>query len=102
MRSLVMALILTSTACGGDGGGGGGVPDADPAAPMCTGVVYDNCTANTQCASNNCHLFDQDAIQICTQACDAANPCPMDAAGTVGFCNNKGICKPSRSNACRP
>ncbi len=102
MRSL-MALALTLSACGGDGGGSTPpLPDADPAAPMCTGDVYDNCTDAAQCSSNNCKLFSQDAIQVCTQACDGANPCPMDAAGTIGECNSRGICKPSRANACRP
>ena len=78
------------------------VPDADPNAPPCTGVAYDNCTAGAQCASNNCHLFEQDGIQICTQACDATTPCPNDKNGTPGVCNGKGICKPAVANACRP
>jgi hypothetical protein len=79
-------------------------PDAaSDAAPQvaCTGTVYDACTDNTQCASQNCHLFAQDGIQVCTQACDAATPCP-DFGGEPGFCNMKGICKPAGANACTP
>ena len=99
MRILV-AIVLAVAACGGTDDPV--IPDADPSAPLCTGVVYDNCIASTSCDSNNCKLFSQDAIQVCTQACDAANPCPNDASGSPGSCNNKGICKPSRGNACRP
>jgi hypothetical protein len=98
MRLLVSALLLV--------GCGGGVktplPDADPNAPLCTGAVYDNCLANTGCASGNCHLFEADAIQVCTQACSASSPCPNDASGAPGSCNAKGICKPARANPCRP
>ncbi len=101
MRSFVMAMLVIFSACGG-GGSNTPLPDADLTQPMCTGLVYDNCTDNTQCSSNNCHLFSQDAIQICTQACDASNPCPADANGTAVSCNNKGLCKPSRGNACHP
>ncbi|HEU0037221.1 MAG TPA: hypothetical protein VFQ53_41710 [Kofleriaceae bacterium] len=96
-----MSISLVLAACGG-GGDSPPLPDADPNAPLCTGVVYDNCTSNAQCMSNNCHLFEQDAFQVCTQGCDANNPCPVDASGTVGTCNNRGICKPTRNNACRP
>lgn len=98
MRILLLAMALA--ACGG--GNSPPLPDADPNAPLCTGAVYDNCTSNAGCTSQNCHLFEQDAIQICTQACDASNPCPNDANGMPGSCNNRGICKPRVANACRP
>jgi hypothetical protein len=101
MRSLLFLLAIAASACGG-GGGGGSIPDADPNAPLCTGAVFDNCTSSDQCQSQNCKLFEQDAIQVCTQACDANNPCPDDASGNPATCNNRGICKPSRANACRP
>lgn len=96
-----VVLILALGACGG-GKDAPALPDADPNAPLCTGAVYDNCTANAGCDSMNCHLFEQDAIQVCTQACSAGTPCPADASGTPGLCNNRGICKPSRANTCRP
>lgn len=77
------------------------LPDANPSLPLCTGVVYDSCTSAAGCMSMNCHLFSQDGIQVCTQPCDAANPCPMQN-GQAATCNNRGICKPPASNACRP
>jgi hypothetical protein len=101
MRILGLVIAIASAACGG-GGGGEPVPDADPTAPLCTGAVFDNCTGNTGCDSQNCHLFEADAIQVCTQACSASQPCPNDATGSPASCNNKGICKPARGNACRP
>jgi len=97
MRLLVLALLV---ACGG--GVNAPLPDADPNAPLCTGVVYDNCLANSGCTSGNCHLFEADAIQVCTQACSASMLCPTDASGVAGSCNGKGICKPTRANPCRP
>src|SRR5437870_303434 len=96
MRFLIAFALL------GCGGTSTPVSDADPNAPPCTGAVYDNCTANTGCMSANCHLFEQDGIQVCTQSCDATTPCPNDAAGNPVTCNGKGICKPSVANACRP
>jgi len=76
--------------------------DAPAQLPACTMAVYDPCTAATQCTSGNCHLFEQSGFQVCTQACSATNPCPMDSAGMQGTCNNMGICKPTRANACMP
>jgi hypothetical protein len=93
-------LVASLVACSGDTSTP--VPDADPNAPLCTGVAYDNCQSNDQCDSANCHLFEQNGFRVCTQACSAANPCPMDSAGVQGTCNDKGICKPTRNNACRP
>jgi len=100
MRLLVLSIGVALAACGG--GGTTVLPDADPNAPLCTGALYDNCISNTGCASGDCHLFDASAFQVCTQACDAAHPCPNDASGSPGSCNNKGICKPARANSCRP
>jgi hypothetical protein len=99
MRSVVFSFALVA-ACGGTDAPP--LPDADPNAPLCTGVVFDNCLTNDKCDSLNCKLFRQEAIQVCTQACDTANPCPNDASGTPASCNDKGLCKPSRANACRP
>lgn len=78
------------------------VPDAPDNAPACTGAVYDNCNTNADCDSSNCKLFEADAIQVCTQACDASNPCPNDTNGSPGSCNNKGICKPAQNTVCKP
>ena len=79
------------------------IPDADPGAPVCQGVVYDNCTSNTQCMSGMCHLFSGE-FQVCTQPCTAGDnsTCPSSAGGTTPKCNNRGICKPAINNMCRP
>ncbi|MBL0220545.1 MAG: hypothetical protein IPQ07_42585 [Myxococcales bacterium] len=99
MRCLAIALLLSTAAC--ETGGGSTLPDANLSLPMCTGVVYDSCLSNAGCMSMNCKLYDQDAIQVCTQACDANNPCPMQN-GQAATCNNRGLCKPPAANACHP
>ncbi len=99
MRSLVIALALVGCETGEDTPT---LPDADLTKPMCTGVVYDSCTSNAGCMSMNCKLYEDVSIQVCTQTCDAGTPCPMDSKGTVGKCNNRGICKPTAANACHP
>src|SRR5436190_4139443 len=78
-------------------------PDADPAAPVCTGQLYDNCSNDTQCQSGMCHLFAGE-FQVCTQACTAGDnsTCPKSAGDTTPKCNNRGICKPVINNMCRP
>ena len=78
------------------------LPDADPNAALCTGVVYDNCTLPSQCASGDCHLFSGE-FQVCTQACTANDnsTCPL-SSGLTPKCNNRGICKPAVANNCRP
>src|SRR5690242_17137304 len=98
---LRMALVLALIGCGG--GGKGGTPDADPNAPVCTGVVYDNCSNSGQCMSGMCHEFSGE-FKVCTQACTANDnsTCPLSAGGTTPKCNNRGICKPAVNNMCRP
>jgi hypothetical protein len=94
-----VALGTVIFACSDDSGT---IPDADPAAPVCIGNVYDNCTSNEQCLSGMCHLFSGE-FQVCTQTCSASNPCP---ATNTEKCNNRGICKPTKndsgSGGCRP
>lgn len=68
----------------------------------CTGAVYDPCTDGTQCMSMNCHLYNGAGIQVCTTTCSASVPCPIDATGSAGFCNNMGSCKPAQANDCTP
>jgi predicted small lipoprotein YifL len=99
-RRAPLLLLSALAACGG-GGTSTPLPDADLNAPLCTGAVFDNCSANEQCTSQNCHLFRQSGFQVCVPACDAANPCPNDASGAPATCNNMGICKPLQANACR-
>ncbi len=92
-------LVFLLVACGGSTDT---VPDAPDNAPACTGALYDNCNVNGDCDSANCKLFQGDGFQVCTQACDASNPCPDDTGGTPGSCNNKGICKPAQNTVCKP
>jgi len=78
-------------------------PDAGSNANRtCTGAAYDPCTTNGQCTSNNCHYYMMSNFTVCTQACDANNPCPNDASGAPGQCNSMGICKPTVANSCTP
>jgi hypothetical protein len=97
MNKAVFALILVLAACGGDDSPQA-TPDATPG-PPCTKATYDVCAENTDCNSQNCHLFNGE-FTVCTQACDANNPCPVDATGVAGTCNQKGICKPHAANNC--
>ena len=101
MRKLAL-LSLIAAACSSSDGDPKPMTDAAIDAPggaACTGAIYDPCTSNTQCMSGNCRLFMGDGIQVCTQACSAAMPCPM-AGSTAVACNNMGICKPPAANNC--
>lgn len=100
MHKLLGLIVVVLAACD-NGGASPPLPDADLSLPMCTGQLYDACTTNSDCMSMNCKLFDQDAIQVCVQTCDASNPCPPQD-GMPATCNNRGLCKPPAANACRP
>lgn len=113
MRLLRLAVVLFAFgafgACGGDDGGDGGTIDAPstppidaPGAKLCTGATYDPCTANTQCMSNNCHLYAAQNLQVCVSTCTPGNnsTCPVDKSGANGMCNNMGICRPAMANDC--
>lgn len=67
--------------------------------PACTGATYEMCTDNAQCTSQQCRVFMQDGIQICTQNCDAQNPCP-DFNGNPVLCNMMGRCKSPGQTMC--
>ena len=93
------AFILVLVACGGSDDTV--APQSDAASgPLCTGAVYDTCTTNDQCSSQNCHLYNANGLQICTQACSATVPCPNDASGAAVACNMMGNCKPAVANNC--
>jgi len=98
MIKAVFSLVLVLAACGGDDGQQQATPDAPPAV-ACTKAVYDVCATNTDCTSQNCHLFNGE-FTVCTQTCDANNPCPVDSTGVAGTCNARGICKPHAANNC--
>lgn len=101
MIKAALAFVFVVAACGGDDGSSNNTQiDAAGSAAACTGAVYDVCIDNTHCDSQNCHFFRQSNFTVCTQACDASNPCPSDASGNPGECNNMGICKPAVANNC--
>jgi len=99
--------MLAFSGCSGSDGGGTPPPidasiDAPPAGKACTGAAYDPCTVATQCMSNNCHLYQQQNLQVCVPTCTPGNnsTCPVDKTGVNGVCNNMGICKPAVANDC--
>ena len=110
MRVLVCLFVAALAACetgtnappGTDAAGNNGGPRDAPAGVKCSKALYDPCVNNTDCTSNNCKLFNGVGFTVCTQACDAANPCPAQAGQAAPTCNNMGICKPAAANACTP
>jgi hypothetical protein len=72
-----------------------------PAMAACTGALYDSCTDNTKCMSNDCKAFASAGLMVCTQACSSTNPCPAQN-GVAIMCNGMGICRPNAANACTP
>jgi hypothetical protein len=96
---LVIALALACVGCGDDGSPG--PSDAAGSGSACTNALYDPCTDPSQCMSGNCRSFNMPApgIQICTQACDSGNPCPMQNGAAVQ-CTNANVCRPSAANNC--
>lgn len=98
MIKAVLSLVIVLAACGGDDSQQA-KPDATPG-PACTGALYDHCVSPSDCMSQNCHFYQQSNFTVCTQTCNASNPCPVDSSGTAGTCNNMGICKPSVANNC--
>lgn len=100
MIKRALATVAFLAACGGDSNMQT-TPDA-PAGPACTGAIYDNCTTNTQCMSQNCHYYQQSNFTVCTQTCTVGDntTCPVDSSGNHATCNNMGICKPAAANNC--
>ena len=92
LRLLASALVLA--ACAGD--------SPAPVPRKCTHVLYEVCSTEHDCDSGNCKTFMGDGFQICTQSCDAANPCPKDLNGAEVACNNMNVCKPAAPIECEP
>ena len=91
-------ILIALVACSGDTPPS---PDADPRGPLCSKQTYDLCTTEHDCTSGLCHYFMMKNLMICTQSCDANNPCPNDKNGTPGTCNTMGICDPAAgANMC--
>ena len=98
MRNLLLlSIAMTFGACGGDDGGSD-VPDAN-SGPVCSGAAYETCADNADCDSQNCHEYAGAGLKVCTQTCDATNPCPMQN-GVAVQCNGMGICRPDAASAC--
>ena len=77
-----------------------------PAGNVCTGLLYDRCTDNTQCMSGNCRMFNNIGVSLCTQACTVGGAaCPMQGATAVSCSNGAGgsnVCRPAAANTCTP
>ena len=102
MTKVALAFLFVVAACGADDGDTQTMADAAGSAAACTGAVYDICVDNADCMSQNCHFYGTSNITVCTQACDADNPCPNDSVGNPVACNMKGNCKPTVANNCTP
>jgi len=89
---ILLALVVVA-GCAGDSTDTG-------KGPVCTGVLYDNCNSEHDCASGDCHTYNAEGYNACTQACSATVPCP-DQNGMAATCNNMGICKPATAPDCR-
>lgn len=106
MRCVLALLVATALGCTGSGDDPpASTPDAGTAmmgGAACTGAIFDPCTTNDQCSTNNCHFYDQSNFTVCTQTCTPGDntTCPMDASGNHATCNNKGLCKPAAANSC--
>jgi hypothetical protein len=85
MRMVIVMLVAAAFGCAGD---------SPASSNKCTGELYDPCIAEHQCISGLCRNFAADSFQVCSQACDAANPCP-----TGGECDVD-VCKPAAPKDC--
>ncbi len=91
MHSAMLAAIVILGACAGDETDQGGLP-------LCTGAAYDSCANEHECMSGDCRVVG--SAQMCTQLCDASQPCP-DLNGEPVTCNAGGLCEPSSARECR-
>lgn len=98
MRWFVVVTLFVLANCAGD------LPPDDPAQRPCVGATYDPCFDEHTCERFNCRPFVADGFQICTQSCDADNPCPGESDGAI--CDETagpglGVCKPVEPNVCK-
>ena len=108
MLGLAALGMLHAAGCGDDGG----EPPIDaamtvdaaidaPPSNACTGQLYDLCSDNTQCASNNCRMFNNLGVSLCTQACTpGGTACPTQGSAAVECVQNSMVCRPAGANAC--
>lgn len=102
--AFALGVGIAMTACGDDGepspvDSGGGSDAVGSDAGGGSAALYDACTADTQCMSGLCRSFNMPApgIQVCTQACSASMPCPMQNGAAVQ-CTNANVCRPPGAN----
>ncbi len=88
---MLAAIVVIGSGCAGD--------ETDPGGtPACTGAVYDQCTTEHECTSQDCRVVG--TVQLCAQSCSATAPCP-DLDGEPVSCNAGGLCEPSAARECR-
>jgi hypothetical protein len=101
MRTFAFGLALVA-ACSGNAPSGNS-PDGGAA---CTMAIYDPCATEHDCmAGTTCRTFSttMPALEVCTQACTSAQPCPNDSSGAPGTCDSTlMLCRPAKANACTP
>jgi hypothetical protein len=91
MRNAWMLTAIVAVGCAGD--------EVDQGAlSPCTGAVYDTCTNEHECMSQDCRVVGES--QLCSQSCSATVPCP-DLDGEPVTCNADGLCEPAAPRACR-
>jgi hypothetical protein len=84
---IVAAVVSVLAACSGD---------APPGSNKCLGEIYQSCNEEHDCSSGLCQNFPAEGFQVCSQACDAANPCPDDAECDA----DTSVCKPAAADDC--
>lgn len=95
MRSLLFLAALA--ACSGNKPAD---VDANPAGPKCAKATYDLCATEHDCMTGICLFFADGGFMVCSQGCDANNPCPNDKTGSPGECTAISACKPAAPNMC--
>ena len=100
MRMSITALLVLVAACTGD---------APPSNRTCDGTLYDACSDEHDCLSNNCHNFMMQQFQVCSTTCTVGDdsPCMTTFDGKKATCiaisttGNAGICTPPAANNCK-
>ena len=99
MRMSITALLVLIAACSGD---------APPVSRTCDGTLYDECSTEHDCMSNNCHPFVDKQFEACSTTCTVGDdsPCMTTLDGKKATCvaigaGNAGICTPPAANPCK-
>jgi len=85
ISKLALAAVLALGACAGD--------SPDPVDRRCTKSLYEPCITEHDCMNEYCREFTAEGYTICTQNCDANNPCP-DLGDMKATCTSENVCKP--------